>query len=769
MQETDFSYCLTSELSLNLKFKIIDLKGNFRIPELQLLNNVFYQNLKQQYYISCQPFSLGKPVCLPCFTSGSENRTWNEWITFPIEIKDLSLDSFIRIVVYDAYKPRQGIQVAFIDFNLFGDNKTLKKELHRLVLQTDFQIPKTTVDEKEVKRLDHLMRKYNQGDIQRAWLDNYTLPKIKEYQNQYTKPSLFIYLPVFDFPIVYNEKEYTNVSLRDLDSPLVCFDFEFDNPIESKHRRLNRSHRTNLDKELKPNAKQRDELNKILRYPPTQTLMDDEKDLVWKFRYYLTKDKKALTKFLKCVIWSDAIETKLAVDILSSWVSIDIEDALELLSPAFTNKNVRSFAVSQLERTSDDELQMYLLQLVQALKFEHSESPLTAFLIERSVLNSVLGNYFHWYLMVECEDKVYGRMFAKVAYQFLSKLIQTPDGVNKRDNLRRQGELISSLTQLSKELRASKEPRPKKVEKLRSFISDPRNGLLSFPPISLPLDPSIQITGLIPEKSNMFKSALLPFYLTFTCLDGQEYPIMFKTGDDLRQDQLVVQIFSLMDRLLRKENLDLKLMPYKVLATGIDNGMIQFVPSKAIASILSENNNSLIPYLSDSLSNVIEKPTMDSGYCVMTYLLGIGDRHLDNLLLTHSGNLFHIDFGFILGRDPKPFPPPMKICKEMVDVMGGANSNNYQTFKSFSFIAFNSLRKNANLILNLFSLMVDANIPDISIEPDKTVSKVQERFRLDLSDEEGIQFFNGLINESIGAYFPQVMEQLHKVVQLFRS
>ncbi|KAJ3257580.1 Phosphatidylinositol (PI) 3-kinase [Boothiomyces macroporosus] len=697
MQETDFSYCLTSELSLNLKFKIIDLK------------------------------------------------------------------------VYDAYKPRQGIQVAFIDFNLFGDNKTLKKELHRLVLQTDFQIPKTTVDEKEVKRFDHLMRKYNQGDIQRAWLDNYTLPKIKEYQNQYTKPSLFIYLPVFDFPIVYNEKEYTNVSLRDLDSPLVCFDFEFDNPIESKHRKLNRSHRTNLDKELKPNAKQRDELNKILRYPPTQTLMDDEKDLVWKFRYYLTKDKKALTKFLKCVIWSDAIETKLAVDILSSWVSVDIEDALELLSPAFTNKNVRSFAVSQLERTSDDELQMYLLQLVQALKFEHSESPLTAFLIERSVLNSVLGNYFHWYLMVECEDKVYGRMFAKVAYQFLSKLIQTPDGVNKRDNLRRQGELISSLTQLSKELRASKEPRPKKVEKLRSFISDPRNGLLSFPPISLPLDPSIQITGLIPEKSNMFKSALLPFYLTFTCLDGQEYPIMFKTGDDLRQDQLVVQIFSLMDRLLRKENLDLKLMPYKVLATGIDNGMIQFVPSKAIASILSENNNSLIPYLSDSLSNVIEKPTMDSGYCVMTYLLGIGDRHLDNLLLTHSGNLFHIDFGFILGRDPKPFPPPMKICKEMVDVMGGANSNNYQTFKSFSFIAFNSLRKNANLILNLFSLMVDANIPDISIEPDKTVSKVQERFRLDLSDEEGIQYFNGLINESIGAYFPQVMEQLHKVVQLFRS
>ena len=32
------------------------------------------------------------------------------------------------------------------------------------------------------------------------------------------------------------------------------------------------------------------------------------------------------------------------------------------------------------------------------------------------------------------------------------------------------------------------------------------------------------------------------------------------------------------------------------------------------------------------------------------------------------GNLFHIDFGYILGRDPKPFPPPMKLNKEMVSV-----------------------------------------------------------------------------------------------------
>jgi phosphatidylinositol 3-kinase len=83
-----------------------------------------------------------------------------------------------------------------------------------------------------------------------------------------------------------------------------------------------------------------------------------------------------------------------------------------------------------------------------------------------------------------------------------------------------------------------------------------------------------------------------------------------------------------------------------------------------------------------------------------------------------------VDFGYILGRDPKPFPPALKLSREMVEAMGGAQSPHYARFKSLCYTAYTSLRKNSNLILNLVALMVDANIPDIRIEPDKAVLKV---------------------------------------------
>jgi phosphatidylinositol 3-kinase len=88
---------------------------------------------------------------------------------------------------------------------------------------------------------------------------------------------------------------------------------------------------------------------------PTQPLTPEDKDVIWKFRFYLTRDKKGLTKFLKSVTWRDPSEVKQAVEVvLPMWTDIGTDDALELLGPGTVDSRVRAFAVKQLARADDD-------------------------------------------------------------------------------------------------------------------------------------------------------------------------------------------------------------------------------------------------------------------------------------------------------------------------------------------------------------------------------------------------------------------------------
>ena len=88
-----------------------------------------------------------------------------------------------------------------------------------------------------------------------------------------------------------------------------------------------------------------------------------------------------------------------------------------------------------------------------------------------------------------------------------------------------------------------------------------------------------------------------------------------------------------------------------------------------------------------------------AGYMVITYILGIGDRHYDNILVTKCGKILHIDFGYILGRDPKPFQPIIKWTKDMADGMGGKygpdgkENKEYEDFKRYCYNAFLHLRR----------------------------------------------------------------------------
>lgn len=786
-----FHYIYSCDLDINVQLKIGSLEGKREqksykavLEDPMLKFSGLYQETCSDLYVTCQVFAEGKPLALPVRTSYKPFSTrwnWNEWLKLPVKYPDLPRNAQVALTIWDVYGPGRAVPVGGTTVSLFGKYGMFRQGMHDLKVwpnvEADGSEPtrtpgrtSSTLSEDQMSRLAKLTKAHRQGHMVKVdWLDRLTFREIEMINESEKRSSNFMYLMVEFRCVKCDDKEYGIVYYEkdgDESSPILT-SFELvkvpdpqmsmENLVESKHHKLARSLRSGpSDHDLKPNATTRDQLNIIVSYPPTKQLTYEEQDLVWKFRYYLTNQEKALTKFLKCVNWDLPQEAKQALELLGKWKPMDVEDSLELLSSHYTNPTVRRYAVARLRQADDEDLLMYLLQLVQALKYENFddikngleptkkdsqasvseslsssgvssadidssqiitnplppvaspppaskskevsdgenlEQDLCTFLISRACKNSTLANYLYWYVIVECEDQDTQQrdpktheMYLNVMRRFSQALLKGDKSVRvMRSLLAAQQTFVDRLVHLMKAVQRESGNRKKKNERLQALLGDnEKMNLSDVELIPLPLEPQVKIRGIIPETATLFKSALMPAQLFFKTEDGGKYPVIFKHGDDLRQDQLILQIISLMDKLLRKENLDLKLTPYKVLATSTKHGFMQFIQSVPVAEVLDTEGsiqNFFRKYApSETGPNGISAEVMDTyvkscaGYCVITYILGVGDRHLDNLLLTKTGKLFHIDFGYILGRDPKPLPPPMKLNKEMVEGMGGTQS-----------------------------------------------------------------------------------------------
>ncbi|KAG5478096.1 hypothetical protein LSCM4_05496 [Leishmania orientalis] len=253
--------------------------------------------------------------------------------------------------------------------------------------------------------------------------------------------------------------------------------------------------------------------------------------------------------------------------------------------------------------------------------------------------------------------------------------------------------------------------------------------------------------------------------------------MMYKYDDDIRQDQLIVQFIRLVDELLQRDGLQLYLTPYRVVATGPHEGLVEMVPQ--VTTFFSVQRD-VLKYLrvynstAELLRQAMDRYTRSfAGYCVITFVLGIGDRHLENILLTQDGRLLHIDFGYVLGNDPKPFPPPMKINREMVEVLGGPQSTGFTEFKLYCCSAYNTLRKHAPLLLHLLLLGAHAEgMPQVTGEggdPRVNLLKVQEKLRLDLTNAQATQYLQNVIADSVGSIFTNLWDVLHAAAQATRG
>ncbi|ELW48581.1 Phosphatidylinositol-4,5-bisphosphate 3-kinase catalytic subunit beta isoform [Tupaia chinensis] len=485
-------------------------------------------------------------------------------------------------------------------------------------------------------------------------------------------------------------------------------------------------------------------LKEILDRDPLSQLCENEMDLIWTLRQDCRENfPQSLPKLLLSIKWNKLEDVAQLQALLQIWPKLPPREALELLDFNYPDQYVREYAVECLQQM-------------------RSEVHIPAVSVQFGVI-----------LEAYCRGSV-GHM------KVLSKQVEA---LNK----------LKTLNSLIK-LNAMKLNRAKGKEAMHTCLKQNayREALSD---LQSPLNPCVILSELYVEKCKYMDSKMKPLWLVYNnkVFGEDSVGVIFKNGDDLRQDMLTLQMLRLMDLLWKEAGLDLRMLPYGCLATGDRSGLIEVVStsetiadiqlnSSNVAAAAAFNKDALLNWLKeynsgDDLDRAIEEFTLScAGYCVASYVLGIGDRHSDNIMVKKTGQLFHIDFGHILGNFKSKFGikrerVPFILTYDFIHVIQQGKTGNTEKFGRFRQCcedAYLVLRRHGNLFITLFALMLTAGLPELTSVKD--IQYLKDSLALGKSEEEALKQFKQKFDEALReSWTTKVNWMAHTVRKDYRS
>ncbi|XP_044273071.1 phosphatidylinositol 4,5-bisphosphate 3-kinase catalytic subunit alpha isoform-like [Varanus komodoensis] len=346
-------------------------------------------------------------------------------------------------------------------------------------------------------------------------------------------------------------------------------------------------------------------------------------------------------------------------------------------------------------------------------------------------------------------------------------------------HLNRQVEAMEKLINLTDILKQEKKDETQKMQ-MKFLVEQMRRPdyMEALQGFICPLNPVHQLGNLRLDACRIMSSAKRPLWLNWENPDIMSellftnHEIIFKNGDDLRQDMLTLQIIRIMESMWQNQGLDLRMLPYGCLSIGDCVGLIEVVKSShtimqiqckgGLKGALQFNSNALHHWLKDKNKGEGYDAAIDlftrscAGYCVATFILGIGDRHNSNIMVKDDGQLFHIDFGHFLDHKKKKFGykrerVPFVLTQDFLIVISKGvqectKTKEFERFQEMCYKAYLAIRQHANLLINLFSMMLGSGMPELQSFDD--VAYLRKTLALDKSEQEALEYFTKQMNEA---------------------
>ena len=213
---------------------------------------------------------------------------------------------------------------------------------------------------------------------------------------------------------------------------------------------------------------------------------------------------------------------------------------------------------------------------------------------------------------------------------------------------------------------------------------------------------------------------------------------IIKKDKNLRKEQIISCLIEVLQYKLsvykfQDEINNFETVPtYQILMLTKDIGLIEYIEESITLRMINENGYTLQNYilnrnLNETLDTIKSRFTqsLSISSCI-SYIIGLGDRHLDNIMINKKGQIFHIDYAYIMENPLTTIfeMPQIKVTNDIIDFLGGPNSVYYNDFKILVVKIYNILRANRNILNTYFKFICDEGYLNWNIVESKLNQKV---------------------------------------------